>query len=562
MSIGDRADLLDQQVLHHEIHRRASSVGLSVKFDDKILAAHTDGKVLTIPRPKPPITKTELAKLRGDVIHEVGHVNRMEAFKIAKDHHLKPGRPHHEMFNLVEDESLERGIAHEFLGDAASLGEAYRHHLTSMLGHLIPQLKELEGKLTDEDTSKLAALTMAMQTRDWDRQSEAARDLWEDAMPKAVQDKVKQLRDRGFDKKLKKVRTVPESWNYTQELTKYLFPNEPEPKEEPQGANGQGEGDGNAEGKQQGKSEGKGEPTDSKGKIRWEDLKRSEHDPNSPKVQGGGVDWSGWRGACVDPVFLSRSFQPKGQKKPAPPNSTLAGRLRILVQSRARSKMIYDKPTGRLNKRRLGLLAMPVVPGSTAHKRAFKRRVDASKINTVCHILVDCSGSMSGEKQKIAAQAADRLCTSLANALRVKTAVTGFGGSHNSVTLWRAKEFQNPPVPGEVSGLETANGGGNADGDAVMYAIETLVPRREERKMIIVLSDGMPSACAPSLDAASMLKASIKCAKDRGIEMYGIGIMDNSVKIFYGEKTKVINTLDEFDQALLGTLAERLTAPV
>ena len=168
---------------------------------------------------------------------------------------------------------------------------------------------------------------------------------------------------------------------------------------------------------------------------------------------------------------------------------------------------------------------------------------------------------MSGEKQRIASQAADRLCTALANALRVKTAVTGFGGSMN-VPLWKAKEFHEPPMPGVVSGLEAANGGGNADGDAVMYAIETLVSRREARKMIIVLSDGMPSSSAPSLNAADMLKASIKCAKQRGIELYGIGIMDSSVKIFYGQNTKVINTLEEFDQALLGTLAERLVAPV
>jgi cobalamin biosynthesis protein CobT len=221
--------------------------------------------------------------------------------------------------------------------------------------------------------------------------------------------------------------------------------------------------------------------------------------------------------------------------------------------------MEYDRPSGKLNKRRLGILAMPVVAGSTAHKRAFKRRIPGKALNTCVHILVDVSGSMSGPKKEIAAKAADRLCVDLSRAVRVPTAVTAFGGDCN-VPLWKMKDFHEPAIPGHVAALNNCHGGGNSDGDAVLYAGETLVARKEPRKILIVLSDGMPTGAAAGKSPADMLKTAIKTVKDRGVEVYGIGICDSSVKMFYGKECKVISNLEEFDSALLTTLSDKLIA--
>lgn len=571
MRHDSRADLYDLAVLHAEVHRRAAAAGLGVRFKDNLPTAYTDGKNINIPRLKQPVTHGEITRLRGTVIHEVGHINRAQAFKVAKDYNLKGGSPIMELFNQIEDEALERGIAREYVGDAHSLGAAAHLHYKMQIDHILPALQQ--GAQIDENTAKLwAGYSLCQSTREWDQVSRSSRELFRDIMPKTVRELTETLDKEGWAKKISKANTVDEVWDVTQALHKRLFPNEPEPKKDP---NGGGDEDGNGQGKpgeaKSGKDdgEGKGKPTGEKGnekgsphKINWKDLKMSDHEEQvKSKTQGGGVDWTGYQSQNIDPQFLPRRFQSRLDKEPPPRSSSLAGRLRILVQSRNRSRTVYDQPSGKLNKRKLGMLGMPIVAGSTAHKRAFKRRVVGRQINTCVHILVDCSGSMSGEKQKVAAQGADRLCVDLARALRVKTAVTGFGGGSGNIPLWKAKEFNEPPVPGIVSGLENAGGGGNADGDAVMYAIETLVPRREQRKIIIVLSDGMPSAAAQGLSADDMLTSAIRCAKGRGIELYGIGIQDASVRRYYGNECKVINSLEEFDSAILSTLADKLLAP-
>lgn len=556
------ADLMDLSVLHNEIRRRAGTAGLAVQFREGLKTAGTDGKNIYIPRLKQPITREEITRLRGQVIHEVGHVKRKRALDIGKEYNFQHGQPHAELMNIIEDESMEAETAAEFMGDAQSLGQAADMHYKAQMDDMLPILQKMKdaGQKCDDKTRDLtAAYMVASGTRHWDYFSRATRERFEEMMPDDVKTVIDALRKEGWDKKIAACQTPDDAWEVTKQLTKRLFPDEPEPTKGAGEGKGKGEGQpGDAAGEKiKGKAPGKeGEDGQDKDKIHWSQLKQSDHS-ETHKDGGGGVDWSSYRAKDIDPQFLRRDFRARPPAAAKPPTSSLAGRLRILVQSQGKAKMVYDKPSGKLNKRRLGILAMPLVAGATAHRRAFKKRIPGLKLNTVVHILVDVSGSMSGEKKLVAAQCADRLCTDLARGVRVPVAVTAFGGD-STVPLWKMKEYHEPAVPGVVAGLNNVCGGGNSDGDAVLYAGETLLARKEKRKILIVLSDGMPTGSASGTNPADMLKTAISTVMKRGIEVFGIGIQDTSVKMFYGKDCKVINSLEQFDQALLSTLADKL----
>ena len=66
-------------------------------------------------------------------------------------------------------------------------------------------------------------------------------------------------------------------------------------------------------------------------------------------------------------------------------------------------------------------------------------------------------------------------------------------------------------------------GGGNSDGDAIRIATKELKKRSEKNRILIVLSDGLPSStngrkCSPEDDT----KAAIREARKAGIEVIGI----------------------------------------
>jgi cobalamin biosynthesis protein CobT len=139
--------------------------------------------------------------------------------------------------------------------------------------------------------------------------------------------------------------------------------------------------------------------------------------------------------------------------------------------------------------------------------------------------------------------------------------VTQFSASYSANKVQIIKSMTENVDP-ELLRFRIANAkaegyGGNADGEALLATSEFLVPRKEHRRAIIVLSDGAPSASAHQ-NAAQTLDAAINTVKKRGIEIYGIGIFDDSVKRFYGRQCPVITDIDALDGALITTLKECL----
>ena len=189
----------------------------------------------------------------------------------------------------------------------------------------------------------------------------------------------------------------------------------------------------------------------------------------------------------------------------------LANRLqRRLMAQQARS-WDFDQEEGLLDAARLARVI--VSPG---HSLSYKVERDTEFKDTVVSLLIDNSGSMRGRPISIAATCADVLARTLERC-GVATEILGFttrgwkGGQ--SREQWLAEG--RPPLPGRLNdlrhiiykradqpyrharkslGLMMREGllKENIDGEALLWAHNRLLARPEERRILLVISDGAP----------------------------------------------------------------------
>lgn len=206
--------------------------------------------------------------------------------------------------------------------------------------------------------------------------------------------------------------------------------------------------------------------------------------------------------------------------------------------------------------------------------RVFRKRIDAIKQEVAVTLLIDASGSMScGSRIKGAVQAAfafamtlERLgvpCEVLAFTARERfPATSGFSaadaelrrrtgtGYGRSLTIEMPilKSFGERMTPSIKQNFPWLYSGyqlwENPDGECVLYAGERLAARRERRKVLITLSDGVPMCPGEGALLAPHLKGVIARLGTAGIECVGIGIQTDAVKNFYPKSIVLKNVSD------------------
>ena len=189
----------------------------------------------------------------------------------------------------------------------------------------------------------------------------------------------------------------------------------------------------------------------------------------------------------------------------------LANRLqRRLMAQQARS-WDFDQEEGMLDAARLARVI--VSPG---HSLSYKIERETEFKDTVVSLLIDNSGSMRGRPISIAAICADILARTLERC-GVATEILGFttrawkGGQSREAWLGEGRT----PAPGRLNdlrhivykradepyrharrnlGLMMREGllKENIDGEALLWAHNRLIARREERRLLLVISDGAP----------------------------------------------------------------------
>lgn len=250
--------------------------------------------------------------------------------------------------------------------------------------------------------------------------------------------------------------------------------------------------------------------------------------------------------------------------------------LERAVSSQKKTQWAAGQRSGRLD---TGSLSRLVKFGE---EKVFKRKQVTKGKNAAVSLLIDCSGSMD-EYNKIATAAytAYALSTTLER-LGINHEVLGFTTSEkrpdeamheSSKTGVRYSRYDNLYVPifkafGErlnsqskagLASLATAKWlGNNVDGECVAIAASRLAQQKEERKILIVLSDGNPVCFGDKAQICSHLKKTIKDIIKSKIEVLGIGINDDAVKSYY-PKHLVINRLSDLPTIVMGQLRKFLT---
>jgi cobaltochelatase CobT len=191
--------------------------------------------------------------------------------------------------------------------------------------------------------------------------------------------------------------------------------------------------------------------------------------------------------------------------------SRLANRLQRRLMAQQNRSWDFDQEEGLLDTARLSRVV--VQPG---HSLSYKVERETEFRDTVVTLLLDNSGSMRGRPISIAAISADILARTLERC-GVKTEILGF-----TTRAWKGGQAREkwladgrPPSPGRLNdlrhivykradepwrharaslGLMMREGllKENIDGEALLWAHARLVARPEERRILMVISDGAP----------------------------------------------------------------------
>lgn len=193
---------------------------------------------------------------------------------------------------------------------------------------------------------------------------------------------------------------------------------------------------------------------------------------------------------------------------------------------------------GRLDANRLARLAVN-------DQRIFQQRVQQRVLDTEIVILMDMSGSMSGQdKDVISSEALYAVTHALHGVKGIRVAVYGF--SHNDFIS--IKEF-NQPVHGNMH-LECV--GGTYAGEASMMALSKFSWREGTRRIFIVMTDG-------DTYNRDLFIVALNRARKAGVEVVGIGICDDSMRrCVYENEYVLVNDIKTFPAKLFAVLRGKL----
>ncbi|MBA4353590.1 MAG: cobaltochelatase subunit CobT [Novosphingobium sp.] len=255
----------------------------------------------------------------------------------------------------------------------------------------------------------------------------------------------------------------------------------------------------------------------------------------------------------------------------------LANRLQRRLMAQQNRSWDFDQEEGLLDAARLARVVI-----SPGHSLSYKIERDVEFKDTIVTLLIDNSGSMRGRPISIAAISADILARTLERC-GVKTEVLGFttrawkGGQSREAWLSGGK----PATPGRLNdlrhivykkadepwrrarknlGLMMREGllKENIDGEALLWAHSRLLARPEDRRILMVISDGAPvDDSTLSVNNAGYLEQHLRkvidwIEKQSPVQLVAIGI-GHDVTRYYRRAVTIMDA-----EQLGGTIIEQL----
>ena len=248
--------------------------------------------------------------------------------------------------------------------------------------------------------------------------------------------------------------------------------------------------------------------------------------------------------------------------------SKLANKLQRKLLAKQSRSWSFDLEEGLLDASKLPRIIM-----DPFNSLSFKKEKDIEFKDTLVTILIDNSGSMRGKPISVAAICADILARTLERC-SVKVEILGFTTKHWKGGSSREKWMKNdkPNLPGRLNDLrhiiyksadmpwrQGKNNMGlmlkegllkeNIDGEALKWAYNKMSRRKEERKILMVISDGAPvDDSTLSTNSSDYLEANLKnivkwIENKTNIELLAIGI-GHDVTRYYNQAIKITDVQD------------------
>ena len=256
----------------------------------------------------------------------------------------------------------------------------------------------------------------------------------------------------------------------------------------------------------------------------------------------------------------------------------LANKLQRQLMAKQNRSWDFDLEEGLLDSSKL-----PRIIIDPYNSLSFKKEKDLEFKDTVVSLLIDNSGSMRGRPITIAALCADILSRTLERC-SVKVEILGFTTKNWKGGKSRESWNKNGKVkhPGRLNdlrhiiyksadsqwrqskknlGLMLKEGilKENIDGEAIMWAYSRLKKRKEERKILMVISDGAPvDDSTLSVNSGDYLEKHLKkvvklIENKEDIEILAIGI-GHDVSRYYKKAIKITD-VQELGDVMIGELS-------
>ena len=261
----------------------------------------------------------------------------------------------------------------------------------------------------------------------------------------------------------------------------------------------------------------------------------------------------------------------------------LANKLQRQLLAKQNRAWEFDLEEGLLDSSKLPRIIM-----DPHNSLSFKKEKDLDFKDTIVTLLIDNSGSMRGRPITIAAICADILSRTLERC-SVKVEILGFttknwkGGQ--SRELWNKNS--KPKTPGRLNDLrhiiykgadthwrQARNNLGlmlkegllkeNIDGEAITWAYNRIKKRKEERKILMVISDGAPvDDSTLSVNSGDFLEKHLKkmvkfIENKTEIEVLAIGI-GHDVSRYYDKAIKITD-VNELGDVMISQLSSLFDA--
>lgn len=255
----------------------------------------------------------------------------------------------------------------------------------------------------------------------------------------------------------------------------------------------------------------------------------------------------------------------------------MANRLQRKLMAKQTRRWEFNLEDGQLDTRRLSqMIADPSLPAR------YKQEQETEFRDTIVTLLIDNSGSMRGRPISIAAMSADILARTLERC-GVKIEILGFttrawkGGQARQTWV----ENDRPPNPGRLNDLRhiiykaadtpmrrSRNNLGlmlkegilkeNIDGEALQWAHKRLLSRPEQRKIMMVISDGAPvDDSTLTCNAANYLEQDLRSIihwieTRQQVELTAIGIGHDVTR--YYKRAMTLRDADDLGETMIQQL--------